>query len=143
MRIRLRPTSLTCIVLSVAIPAVLAGCSSAPAASAPAASSSSSAATAAPAAPAAAAATGAPTPLSPPVPVSFAVTGTEGEAGIFVAQDRGYFKAEGLDVTLHEIPSFATSLPLLATGQLDFATGGPNPDVWNAIENKNGRDTGI
>jgi NitT/TauT family transport system substrate-binding protein len=142
MRIRLRPTSLTCILLSVAIPAVLAGCSSAPKASASgtsssAATGSSSAATGSSSAAtgSSSAATGAPAPLSPPVPVSFAVTGTEGEAGIFVAQDRGYFKAEGLDVTLQHIPSFATSLPLLATGQLDFATGGPNPDVWNAIEN--------
>ena len=118
MRIRLRPTSLTCIVLSVAISAVLAGCSSAPKASVAAASSS-----------------GAPAPLNPAVPVSFAVTGTEGEAGIYVALDRGYFKAEGLDVTLRQIPSFSTSLPLLGSGQLDFATGGPNPDVWNAIEN--------
>lgn len=125
MRNRVRPTTLICIVLSLAIPALLAACSS---------GAKSSAASGASAGAAAAPATGAPTPLSPPVSVSFAVTGTEGEAGIYVADDRGYFKAEGLNVTLHQIPSFSTSLPLLASGQLDFATGGPNPAVWNAIQ---------
>jgi NitT/TauT family transport system substrate-binding protein len=114
-----------CIVLSLAISALLAACSSG---TKPSASGASGDAAGAPA-------TGAPAPLNPPVSVSFAVTGTEGEAGIYVANDRGYFKAEGLNVTLRQIPSFSISLPLLASGQLDFATGGPNPDVWNAIQN--------
>ena len=34
-----------------------------------------------------------------------------------IALQKGYYKAEGLDVTLRQIPSFSTSLPLLGSGQ--------------------------
>lgn len=73
-------------------------------------------------------------PLSPIVKVKLGVAGTLGEAALYMAKDKGYFEAEGLDVELVVMRRFADSLPLLATGDLDFSTGGLNPDVWNAIE---------
>lgn len=64
--------------------------------------------------------------------VKWAVSGLAPEAGIYVAKDRGYFQQEGLDVDLQIFRAFTDELPLLATGQLDYGTGGLNPDIFNA-----------
>lgn len=44
-----------------------------------------------------------------------------GYVGLFVAQDKGYFKAAGLDVQPKMFPGPADSVPLLATGQVDIS----------------------
>jgi NitT/TauT family transport system substrate-binding protein len=77
--------------------------------------------------------TSAPKPLSPPVTVQFAVDGLATEAGIFIAQSKGYFQQEGINLQLQTISSLSTSIPLLATGKLDFATGGVVPALFNAV----------
>lgn len=74
-----------------------------------------------------------PAPLNPPVKVRWAVNGLIGEAGIFIAQERGYFKEEGLDVDLQVFRSFTEEVPQLAVGQIDFGNGGLNSDIFNAI----------
>ncbi|MBV9121041.1 MAG: ABC transporter substrate-binding protein, partial [Chloroflexi bacterium] len=65
--------------------------------------------------------------------IRWAVSGLVGEAGIFIAQDRGYFQQQGLDVDLQTFRSFPDEIPQLATGQLDFGNGGLNSDIFNAI----------
>jgi len=96
---------------------------SAVSASAPASASPAGAASAQPS----------PAPLNPPVKVNWAVNGLIGEAGIFIAQDKGYFQQQGLDVNLQVFHSFPDEIPLLATGQLDYGTGGLNSDLFNAV----------
>jgi NitT/TauT family transport system substrate-binding protein len=81
----------------------------------------------------AASATGAPSALNPPVKVSFAVSGLATEAGLFVAADRGYFKAVGITPSFIPSKNFSNIFPLLATGKIDYATGGLNPDLFNAV----------
>src|SRR6185437_16708123 len=72
----------------------------------------------------------APAPLNPPVDIKWGVSGLIGEAGIFIAQERGYFKQQGLNVDLQVFKSFPDEIPLLATGQLDFGNGGLNADLF-------------
>lgn len=84
-------------------------------------------------APASSAASATDRPLSPPVKVTWGISGLAPEAGIFVAKEKGYFDQEGLDVELITFTRFAEELPLLATGKLDLGTGGLNPDIFNAI----------
>jgi NitT/TauT family transport system substrate-binding protein len=109
-------------------------CSSANSASSSSTAGSSPVATVSSGAPSpAASATGAPSALNPPVKVSFAVSGLATEAGLFVAADRGYFKAVGITPSFIPSKNFSNIFPLLATGKIDYATGGLNPDLFNAV----------
>jgi NitT/TauT family transport system substrate-binding protein len=114
--------------------AVLAACASG-AAPAP------SAASARPAAPAAAPDVVAPSatlatagaelaPLDPPARVRIGSFGAVSERGIFIALERGYFAAEGLDVEL--IPLRTDQVAALLTGDLDFGISGVDGSVFNA-----------
>jgi NitT/TauT family transport system substrate-binding protein len=78
-------------------------------------------------------------PLTPPVPVKVGVIGIAAESGIYIALEKGYFAAEGLDVELSPFRGGAEQMPLLATGGLDFGAGGPEPSVFNAVM----RDAGV
>jgi NitT/TauT family transport system substrate-binding protein len=56
-------------------------------------------------------------------------------AGIFIAQDRGYFRQEGLDVEL--IPFRSSGAPmtaLLANDQLDVGAGNITAGLWNSSD---------
>jgi NitT/TauT family transport system substrate-binding protein len=102
-----------------------------------------------PAAPATAPTTappGAPTPAPAPTPaqkapaaaatlvtVKYGNLGIAPEAGIYIAIDRGYFREEGVEVELQKFNSGAEQTPLLATGQLHFGAGGPDPSLFNAV----------
>src|SRR5436309_15294032 len=111
-----------------AAPAVPAA-GSAPQPAAPAASSS------APAQPAPAAVQ----PLSPPVQMRVGSIGLGGEVGMFVAQERGYFQDEGLEVEFVPFRSAADALPALASGEVALSGGAPDPSVFNAAR----RDVGV
>ena len=132
----------------------LVGCgAAAPSASSPAPASSApiaASASAAPAKPSAAsapasaappakpAASGAaaynPVPLNPVVKVPFGDNTTLGTAPVFVAYDRGYFKAEGLDVQLLPTPAIPQIIQALAASQISFATANPDPALFNALD---------
>src|SRR5205807_1478786 len=92
----------------------------APAANSPAPPANSPAPPAAPASPAAAqpAAPAAVQPLSPPVSLRVGAIGLGGEVGMFLAQERGYFADEGLEVEFVPFRSAAEALPALASGEL-------------------------
>jgi NitT/TauT family transport system substrate-binding protein len=67
-----------------------------------------------------------------PVKVRTGVIGLTGEAGLFLAQERGYFREEGLDVDFELLRGGAEAMPPLATGA-------PDPSLFNATR----RDVGV
>src|SRR5437879_5081063 len=60
---------------------------------------------------------GQPAPLSPTVKIAVGDSQQANEAGLYIAQDRGYFAREGLDVSF-VTTSIAEEIPALATGQM-------------------------
>jgi NitT/TauT family transport system substrate-binding protein len=103
----------------------------------PPASAGSSAAASAPAgagggAVASGAAASAPAPLAPPVTLKVGHAGTFGGAPLFIAKQRGYFTAEGLDVQPEGFSVSADIIPAIATGELGAASAAINPALFNA-----------
>jgi NitT/TauT family transport system substrate-binding protein len=72
-------------------------------------------------------------PLSPSVKVTLGVVGSASDAGFYIAQERGYFKEEGLDVEFVPFQSGPVMVPPLGTGQLDVGGGGPGAGLFNAV----------
>ena len=68
------------------------------------------------------------------VPVHIGVIGILAEAGLYVAQDRGYFAQEGLSVEFIKDLYGPDAFPALATGQIDAVGGAFGPEVVNAIQ---------
>jgi NitT/TauT family transport system substrate-binding protein len=54
------------------------------------------------------------------------------EAGMFIAQERGYFREEGLDVDLVRFARGGEQTAPLATGGLEFGVGAPDSSLFNA-----------
>jgi NitT/TauT family transport system substrate-binding protein len=53
--------------------------------------------------------------------------------GFFAAQLLGYYKAEGLDVTLLPLPQYGSAVQLVSTGKSDFGLGSSDAILeWNA-----------
>jgi NitT/TauT family transport system substrate-binding protein len=50
-----------------------------------------------------------------------------------MAIDRGYFQQAGLDVELVRFGNSSEIIPALGTGQVEAASSGTNPALWNAI----------
>src|ERR1700722_313144 len=48
------------------------------------------------------------------------------QGGFFAAELLGYYKAEGLDVTLLPLPQYGSAAQLVATGQVDIGLGSSN-----------------
>ncbi|HEY7061493.1 MAG TPA: ABC transporter substrate-binding protein [Chloroflexota bacterium] len=107
-------------------PAEPAAPATAPAAPAPAAPAT-------PSSPASPAAPAAVPPLSPPVAVKVGGLGIAAEAGIYIAMGKGYFRDEGLDVEFIQFGRGAEQMPALATGELHFGSGAPDPSHFNAV----------
>jgi NitT/TauT family transport system substrate-binding protein len=72
-------------------------------------------------------------PLSPPVKVAVGTIGSASDVGFFIALERGYFKAEGLDVKLEFLDSAVKMIPALATGDIHVASGGIGAGLVNAV----------
>jgi ABC-type nitrate/sulfonate/bicarbonate transport system substrate-binding protein len=68
--------------------------------------------------------------------VIMAVTPWPGSASLYLAQEEGYFKDKGLDVSLHSYISGHLGLDAVLSGQADFATAGDTPIARAAIEGK-------
>jgi NitT/TauT family transport system substrate-binding protein len=56
-------------------------------------------------------------------PVSVGMVNTISDAGFFVAEAKGYFKAAGIDVTFSSFPSASGMIAPLASGDLDVGSG--------------------
>jgi NitT/TauT family transport system substrate-binding protein len=74
-----------------------------------------------------------PAPLSPPLAVKMAETPGSSNAGVYIALARGYFRDEGLDVTLETFDSGERAIPALATNQVDVAGIGVSAGLFNAL----------
>jgi len=72
-------------------------------------------------------------PLSPPARVQVGSLSVATEAGTFIAMEKGYFLAEGIEVELVPFRSGSEMLPSLATGQIQFGGTGPEPALFNAV----------
>ena len=53
-------------------------------------------------------------------------------APIFIAKERGFFAAQGIDADLQPLAGGADLITLTATGSFDVAMGGAGPAFWNA-----------
>ncbi len=72
-------------------------------------------------------------PLSPPVSVTLGLPYIIADAGVYIAQERGYFEAEGLHVHMVQAQSSSGLVPLLATNQVQFGSSSLDPAVLNAV----------
>ena len=130
-----RVSHLAVVSLVLSLSVVLIGCASpatptpAPTGAAPAAAATVGPAAAAPTtASASAAASGGST-----IKVGL-LLGT-GATPIYVAQGRGYFQKQGLDVQFVSVSSGAELLPLMASNQVDAGVSSPAAALFNAIAN--------
>ncbi|HLG69836.1 MAG TPA: ABC transporter substrate-binding protein [Chloroflexota bacterium] len=61
------------------------------------------------------------------------------DAGIFIAQDHGYFKDQGIELDTQRFQTLVDMVGPVGTGQIDIAAGAPAAGLYNAI----GRDVPI
>ncbi len=65
--------------------------------------------------------------------VRMGVLNVSSDAGIFIAADKGYFKEQGVDLSLERFGVGADQMALLGAGRLDIASGAPSPTLFNAV----------
>ena len=68
------------------------------------------------------------------VKVTVGTTGSQSDAPIDIAIEKGYFRDQGLDVTLTTFDSAANMIALIGSGQLDIAAGNVSAGLFNAVE---------
>jgi len=61
------------------------------------------------------------------------ISGAATDVGFFIADKKGYFKAEGLEVKMTNFDTAAKMVAPLGAGQLDIGGGGPSAGLYNAI----------
>jgi NitT/TauT family transport system substrate-binding protein len=71
--------------------------------------------------------------------VRVGVAGIGGEIGLYLADARGYFAEQGLDVEFVRLRGAPESIPMMATGDLQFGGGSPDAGLFNAA----GREIGV
>lgn len=54
-------------------------------------------------------------------------------ASTYLALDKGYFRAAGLDVTVERIDSLSKAVAMVATNRIQVAQGGINAGLYNAV----------
>lgn len=69
-----------------------------------------------------------------PDKVKIGIYGIMPEAGLFIAQERGYFAAENLTVEMVRNAAGPEALPALVSGELDAVGGAVTPGVVNATK---------
>lgn len=62
--------------------------------------------------------------------------GAISDAPIFIADKKGYFRDEGIDVKMTVFQSAATMVAPLGAGQLDVGAGSPSAGMYNAVARK-------
>jgi NitT/TauT family transport system substrate-binding protein len=66
-------------------------------------------------------------------PIRMGYIGISSDAGIFIAQDKGYFKEQGIELSLERFGLGADQMALLGSGRLDLASGALSPTLFNAL----------
>jgi NitT/TauT family transport system substrate-binding protein len=67
--------------------------------------------------------------------ISVGITNSISDAPLFIAQDRGFFNDQGLDVQFVPFATPDDTIAPLAAGQIDAAIGVPSAALYNAIGN--------
>ena len=67
------------------------------------------------------------------VEVEAGITNSLSDALLFIAQDKGYFAEEGLEVKLRPFKSAGEMVPYLAAGHLAVGAGAPSAGFYNGI----------
>jgi NitT/TauT family transport system substrate-binding protein len=65
--------------------------------------------------------------------VSVGVTGSATDVGLWVADKKGFFKDEGIEVSFTTFDSAARMISVLGTGDLDVGAGGHSAGLFNAV----------
>src|SRR3979409_746538 len=73
-------------------------------------------------------------PLNPRRALKVGAIGAVSDAGIFIAQEKGYFKDEGLDVEIVGFKAAPQILPAIATGEVQVSGSAVTPALFNAIQ---------
>ena len=66
--------------------------------------------------------------------VSVGVTNASTDVGLFIADAKGYFKDEGIEVSFTPFDSAAKMIAPLGAGQLDVGGGAASSGLYNAVE---------
>lgn len=66
-------------------------------------------------------------------PVRVGTTSSSSDAPLFIADKKGYFKQEGLEVEFTPFDSAAKMIAPLGTGQLEVGAGAPTAGFFNAV----------
>lgn len=82
---------------------------------------------------AAPAASAQPAPLNPRIALKVGAIGAVSDAGIFIAQEKGYFRDEGLDVEIVGFKAAPQILPAIATGEVQVSGSAVTPALFNAF----------
>jgi NitT/TauT family transport system substrate-binding protein len=61
------------------------------------------------------------------------VLGSSSDAAVFIANDKGYFKDEGIEIDFQRFQSLVDMVAPVSANQLDIATGGLAAGLYNAI----------
>ena len=72
-------------------------------------------------------------PPGPRVVLKVGAIGAVSDAGIFIAQDKGFFRDEGLDVELVGFKAAPQILPAIATGEVEVSGSAVTPALFNAF----------
>jgi NitT/TauT family transport system substrate-binding protein len=68
-----------------------------------------------------------------PLRINVGIANSATDVGLFVADKKGYFKDEGLDVNFIAFDSGARMIAPFASGDLDVGAGGPSAGLYNAV----------
>jgi NitT/TauT family transport system substrate-binding protein len=72
-------------------------------------------------------------PLDPPVKVAAMDTGIVSNISFYEGIDKGYYRDEGLDVSLVPLSDASTAAQMIATNQAQFYIAIPDPVIFNAL----------
>ena len=72
-------------------------------------------------------------PLNPPATVRVGVVGATGESGLYIAEELGYFREQGIQIEWAQFQAGQQMIPLLGSGQLDVGSGGISAGLINAV----------
>jgi NitT/TauT family transport system substrate-binding protein len=71
--------------------------------------------------------------VAQPDSISVGITNSVTDVGLLIAQKKGFFRDEGLDVTFQVFDSAARMIAPFASGDLDVGSGGASAGLYNAV----------
>lgn len=71
-------------------------------------------------------------PAGAAVKLKVGTTSSVSDAGVFIAQEKGYFREQGLDVEIVRFPSALPMMTTLATGQIEVFRGAQSAGLFNS-----------